>query len=102
MTEREQLLSELTDIANNPENEYDRIIAENKNYLLMLSRTELGALYWRRKRAIKLCRIIPYTRTELQSLIQNNEVTAYELIAELEDTFATVEYIFSKVNGKKY
>ena len=102
MTTRERLLAELTDIANNPQNEYDRIIAENKRFLLVLPLKDLNALSWRRKRACKLCKAIPYTREDLQPLFENNEVAPFELVAELEDTLAIVEYIFSKVNGQKY
>ena len=99
---RTTLLDTLTDIANNPENEYDKIIAKNKRYLLLLPERHLSSIYWTRVKACKLCNMIPYSRKDIRSLVENDNIDPFNYVAELENTFTTLEYIFSKVNGEDF
>lgn len=101
MSPRADLLYKLTDIANNPQNEFDKIIAENKRYLLLLSADDLSALCALRRKSLHLCRLIPYLRKDITSLVENNEVSPYESVAELEYTFRIAIHIFAKVNGEE-
>ncbi|MEE1066471.1 MAG: hypothetical protein UH249_10110 [Acutalibacteraceae bacterium] len=101
MSPRADLLYKLTDIANDPQNEFDKIIAANKRYLLLLSADDLSALCTLRRKSLRLCRKIPYSREDITSLVDNSEVSPYEMVAELEYSFRIADYIFSKVSGEE-
>lgn len=101
MSPRADLLYKLTDIANNPQNEYDKIISVNKRYLLLLTADDLSALCTLRRKALRLCRIIPYSREDISALVENNEVSPFESVAELEYSFRIADHIFSKVSGEE-
>lgn len=102
MVRRETKLNELYAVAENPETELDKIITKNKEYLHMMSENDLGSIYMLRFTGNRLCRLIPYSREDIASLVENEEVSPYDRIAELENTFAIVEYIFSKYNNEEY
>lgn len=102
MTDKEELLRTLLEIADNPENEFDKFIKENKETLYIMSEKHLCYIYHVRKKAHRLCKIIPYTREEIQMLIENKEVTVYNLVAQLEDQYNIADYYFTISRGEKY
>lgn len=86
----------------NPECEYDKIISKNKRYIPLLSTEQLCTIYWHRMRAVRLCNLIPYSREDVRSLVENGEVDPLNKVAELDYAFSVLEYIFSKVNGEDF
>lgn len=102
MTNKDELLQALLQIADNPENEFDKFIKENKDTLYIMSEKHLSYIYQIRKRAKKLCVIIPYKREEIQNLLDTKEVSVYNLVAQLEDQFNIADYYFTISQGKKY
>ena len=102
MTIKEELLQSLLEIAEHPENEFDKFIKENKETLYIMSEKHLSYICHIRKNAKKLCKIIPYKREEIQSLIANEEVSVYNLVAQLEDQYNIADYYFTISRGEKY
>ena len=102
MTPQEELLQKLINIADKPENEFDKFIAENKDTLYIMSPKHLSYIYYTRNKAHRLCKIIPYTRKEIQILIESKEVSVYNLVAQLEDQYNIAEYYFSFARGEEY
>jgi DNA-directed RNA polymerase subunit F len=102
MTNKDELLQTLLQIADYPENEFDKFIKENKDTLNIMSEKHLSYIYQVRKRAKKLCSIIPYTREEIQNLIASKEVSVYNLVAQLEDQYNIADYYFTISRGEKY
>ena len=102
MTAAEELLQTLLDIADNPENEFDKFIAENKATLYIMSPKHLSYINYTRNKARRLCKIIPYTRKEIQMLIESKEVTVYNLVAQLEDQYNIADYYFTISRGEEY
>lgn len=92
----------ILEAADNPKNELDKIISENKDFLHLISDKDLGSIFLLRMTGKRLCNLIPYSREGIASLIRNEEVSPYDKVAELENTFLILEYIFSKYNGKDY
>ena len=101
MSPRADLLYKLTDIANDPQNEFDKIIADKKRFLLLLTADDLSALCTLRRKALRLCSMIPYSREDISALVENNEVSPFESVAELEYYFRIADHIFSKVSGEE-
>ncbi len=102
MTHKQRLYNKLVSFANNPENEFDKFIAQNKECIDRMTERQLAEIYTVRSNAAKLCRIIPFAREEIVSLLEKNEVSLYDKIAELENQFLIAEYIFTRVRGEKY
>ncbi|MBP3939594.1 MAG: hypothetical protein IK955_09315 [Clostridia bacterium] len=102
MDKRYDSLCLIMGYAANPECEYDRIIAQNKKYIPLLSTEQLCTIYWHRMSAVRLCRLIPYSREDVRSLVENEEVDPLNRVAELDYAFTVLEYIFSKVNGEEF
>ncbi len=96
MSFRTELLDKLLIIAENPENAFDKIISDNKDCLPQMSEERLCEIYTLRHESLRLCRIVPYERDEIASLIENNEVSPYKLVAKLENHFLIVEYLFER------
>ena len=101
MSFKTELLGKLKMAADNPENEFDRIISENKAVLEKMDERRLSDIYTLRRKAERLCRQIPFSRDDMKLLIDSGEVSSDSLIAELENCFAAADYVFSKVNGKE-
>ena len=97
-----RLYNNLICIADNPENEFDKIISKNKKCLNIMTEEQLSEIHTLRQLTAKLCRDIPYSREDIASLIENNEVSPYNKVAELENNFMIAEYIFARLNGEKY
>lgn len=102
MDKRYDSLCLIMGYAANPECEYDRIIAQNKKYIPLLSTEQLCTIYWHRMSAVRLCRLIPYSREDVSFLVENEEVDPLNRVAELDYAFTVLEYIFSKVNGEEF
>lgn len=102
MDKRYDSLCLIMGYAANPECEYDRIIAQNKKYIPLLSTEQLCTIYWHRMSAVRLCRLIPYSREDVRSLVENEEVDPLNRVAELDYAFTVLEYIFSKVNDEEF
>ena len=90
------------DFAENPQNEFDRIITENKSCLNTMDENQLCEMYTLRNDASRLCQIIPYSREDITSLIENNEVSPFNRVAELENYFLIAECIFTRLRGEEY
>lgn len=86
----------------NPQCEYDKIIAKNKKYIPLLSTEQLCTVHWHRYTALRLSKNIPYSREDIRSLVENEEVDPFNVIAELDYAYTVLEYIFSKVNGEEF
>lgn len=102
MTGKEEILQTLLEITDNPENEFDKFIKENKETLYIMSEKHLSYIYQIRKKAKKLCSIIPYKREEIQLLIDTKEVSVYNLVAQLEDQYNIADYYFTISRGEEY
>ncbi len=102
MRYKELLFDKLSTIAEKPENEFDKIISENKAYLILMNESQLGEMCALRDYCAKLCRVVPYSRNDVASLIENNEVSPYDKVAELENHFLIAECIFTRLRGEKY
>ncbi len=96
MSLKTELLEKLCEIAENPENEFDKIIFENKERLQEMSEERLCEIYTLRRESLRLCRLVPYAREDIASLIENNEVNPNNLVAKLENNFSILEYIFKR------
>ncbi len=96
MSFKSQLLDGLLKIAEKPENAFDKIIAKNRNCLKTMSEDTLCEISTLRFEAAKICRIIPYSRDDIASLIENDEVSPYNMVAELENRFLIIEHIFER------
>lgn len=92
----------ILEAAENPKNEIEKIISQNKEFLHIISDKDLGSIFMLRMTGKRLCNLIPYSREDIASLIENEEVSPYDKVAELENTFLILEHIFSKYNGKEY
>lgn len=92
----------ILEAAENPKNEIEKIISQNKEFLHIISDKDLGSIFILRMTGKRLCNLIPYSREDIASLIENEEVSPYDKVAELENTFLILEHIFSKYNGKEY
>lgn len=99
MSYKSELLEKLIKAADNPQNEFDGIIGENRAALKEMDEYQLSDIYALRRKAERLCRRIPFSREEIKLLIQSNEVRADSMTAELENCFSEAEYVFSKVSG---
>lgn len=102
MNIKTRLYNNLMAYADNPENEFDKIISRNSKCLNIMTEQQLSEIYTLRQLSAKLCRIIPYSREDIASLVENNEVSPYNKVAELENYFMIAEYIFAQLNGEKY
>lgn len=96
MSLKNELLKKLLNLADNPVNEFDRIIHNNKECLTGMSEKALSEIYTLRRRAEHLCRLIPYSREDIAELVESGAVSTGNRVAELEDCFLTAEYIFEK------
>ena len=102
MYESENLLKTLLNIAEHPENEFDKFITQNKDTLYLMSNKHLSYIYHIRESAKKLCKVIPFTRAEIQELIETKEVSEYNLVSKLEDHYNAADYYFTISRGEKY
>lgn len=102
MSFKTELLNKLITAAEKPENEFDRMISDNKTVLEKLDERRLSDIYTLRRKAERLCRQIPFSREEIKMLTESGEVSPYGLTAELENCFEAADYIFSKANGKNF
>lgn len=102
MTNKDELLQSLLQVADNRGNGFDKFIKENKDTLYIMSEKHLSYIYQIRKKVKKLCSIIPYKREEIQLLIDTKEVSAYNLVAQLEDLYNIADYYFTISRGEKY
>lgn len=102
MSYKDTLFDKLSTIADNPENEFDKIIAKNKSCLILMNEFQLNELSALRDYCVKLCRIVPYSRKDIHSMIEYNEVSPYDKVAELENHFLIAECIFTRLRGEKY
>lgn len=96
MSLKTDLVKKLTEYGENPRNEFDKIIHNNIEKLPELSEKRLSELYALRRKGERLCRIVPYSRKDIDELIGNEEVSVHNCVAELEDCFNIADYIFSK------
>lgn len=101
MSFKSQLFDQLANFAANPENEFDKIISENKDCLTLMSEDQLCEMYTLRNMSARLCRIVPYSRDDIASLIESNEVSPYNKVAELENYFMIAECIFARLRGEE-
>lgn len=102
MSLKTELLEKLNSIAEKPENEFDRIISENKSEIQSMDEGQLSEIYMLRRRAEHLCSIIPYKRKEVELLALSGEVGADSKVAKLCDCFNTLDFIFAKAKGEKF
>lgn len=102
MSFKSQLFDKLTQIASEPENEFDKIISQNQDCLTLMTEEQLCEMYTLRNTSAKLCRIVPYSREDVASLIENNEVSPFNKVAELENNFMIAECIFTRLRGEEY
>lgn len=102
MSFKTQLQDKLSQIADKPENAFDKIISDNKSILSEMNENQLCEIYTLRNNSLRLCRIIPYSREDIASLIENNEVSPYNTVAELENNFTIAECIFARIRGEEY
>lgn len=102
MSLKNELTEKLEDIADNPQNSFDRIILDNRGILENMNEAQLSDIYMLRTRCEHLCRIIPYGRDEIALLVESGEVDARNKVAELEDCFNIAEYIFTKAKGEEF
>ena len=101
MSIKNELLVKLRTIADAPDNEFDKIIHDNRDVIELLDETALSAIYMLRRKSIHLCDIIPYSREEIDLLVESGCVSEKNRIAELCDCFSTADYIFAKAKGEK-
>lgn len=96
MSLKNELLKKLEAIADSPQNEIDRIIAENKDILKSMNEKQLSDIYMIQMKVEPLCKVIPYSREEIGMLVEKGEVDARNKVAELEDYFRLLEHFFRK------
>ncbi len=101
MSFKTRLLNKLLDISNKPDNAFEKIIAQNKDCLQMMSAEQLCEIETLRYEAAKLCKIVPYSRSDVASLIENDEVSPYNIVADLENHFLIIEHIFAEFKGEE-
>ena len=87
---KDDLIERLEKIADNPQNEIDRIILKNKDIIKHMTESQLADVYTLRRRGERLCRLIPYKREEIALLSESGEVSVKSKVAELENCFAAV------------
>lgn len=102
MSFKSQLFDKLIQISYDPENEFDKLITQNQECLARMTEEQLCEMYTLRNIAAKLCRIVPYSREDVASLIENNEVSPFNKVAELENSFMIAECIFARLRGEEY
>ena len=102
MSLKSELLGKLNTIAENPENEFDRIISANAKALAEMNEAQLSDIYMLRRRSERLCRLVPYSREDVSALVSFGDVRAGSMTAELNECFDSAEYIFSKVTDKNF
>lgn len=94
LSQQKDLLEKLSFIADNPENEFDKIIHRNKDLLKNMSEKNLAEIYLLRKKCQRLCGILPYKRDEIAELVNNGEVNTDSIFTKLEYNFIILEHIF--------
>ncbi len=99
---KNELIKKLEYIADNPQNEFDRIISNDRDILKRMSEAQLSDLYMLRNKSERLCRIIPYKRDEIALLTESGEVSPKSRVAELEDCFTAEEYILAKAKNEVF
>lgn len=92
----------LREAAANPRNEFDVIIHNNTDALERADEKQLSEIYTLRRKAEKLCRLIPYSMEDISMLAQSGEVDAHNKVAELNDCFSVLKYLLSKIKGEPY
>ena len=102
MSLKSELLEKLNIIAENPENEFDRIVSANADALIEMDEEQLSDVYMLRRRCERLCRLVPYSREDVSSLVSFGDVRAGSRTAELNECFDSAEYIFLKVTDKNF
>ena len=95
-----RLLEEIYEYADNPEYECDKIIRDNSKKIPMLNTSQLQAVSAVRLDTARLCRLFPYSREDIRSLIENHEVSLTGNITKIEDNLCILEYIFEKATGE--
>ena len=102
MSLKNDLLKRLKEYADSPANEFDRIIHNNRETLDVMDEKSLSEIYTLRRRGVRLCELIPYSREDISELTESGEVSAHDKVAELEDCFTAEEYIFARAKGEIY
>ena len=102
MSLKNDLLKKLKENADNPTNEFDRIIHNNREALDIMDEKSLSEIYTLRRKGSSLCGLIPYSREDIKELTESGEVSAHDKVAELEDCFTAAEYIFARAKGEIY
>ncbi len=96
-----QLANLLYEYSDNPENEFDKVIRANINRIPIMNENQLRMIIMLRYQTSLLCKDIPYTREEILSLIENNEVSLSGPFAQIENNLNTAEFIFDKARGEE-
>lgn len=96
MSLRTDLEKQLKEICNEPQNEIDRIILQNKEKLNSMTEKQLSDIYMLSLKGKRLCKLIPYSREDIGLLVRSGEVETGNKVAELEDCFNLMEYFFGK------
>ena len=99
MSFRQQLLDELTQVNNSP-NEFEKLIKQNQKLLFVLSDEDLTKLNMLRKRCKRLCSAVPYCREDIKNMVEYGEIGLHGTVGELYDIFNVAEYIFEKAREK--
>lgn len=102
MSKRDILLQELNKTVKNPQNYFEKEIAKEKKCISKLSTERLNDVYVLNKNSERLCSLIPYSKKDILTLFENDEVSPTGKIAELCNNFIILEKIFSDVNGKEF
>ena len=97
-----KLLEEIYEYADNPQYECDKIIRDNLTKIPMLNTSQLRTILAVRSDAAYLCRKIPYSREDIRSLIDNDEVSLTGKVAEIEDKLCILEYLFARATGEVF
>lgn len=97
-----KLQEQLYEYADNPQYECDRVINENIKRVPMLSTVQLRDILAIRQDTARLCKQIPYSREDIQELIENREVSLVGSVTKIEDNLSLIEFIFAKAIGEEY
>lgn len=102
MSLKNNLTDKIIEVSAEPQNEFDKIIHNNIDIIVKADEKTLSEIYTLRRKAERLCRLIPYLREDIALLTESGAVDTHNKVAELEDCFSTLEYLISKIKNETY
>lgn len=102
MSRRDIYIDKLNQIIEQPQNCFDKEIRKNRKYIEMLPDNRLSDIYALCNDSRRLCKIIPYSKKDVFSMVESGEVSPYKKIASLYNNYIILEKILCEVNGKEF